>query len=115
MAIILEDACLTSLVSPALAGGNQKICLSYHIILHVIVLLLLLSAFNQPNHGDRHATGALTVTALVTSSVSVTFAADGRPAVVVANAPADAGALARVSLQSRTDKSAPSDDKKSNR
>jgi hypothetical protein len=44
-------------------------------------------------HAARSAAGKLTVTAVVSSSVSVTFDAEGRPVIVVANAPADAATL----------------------
>jgi len=79
-------------------GGNQEICLLYHII-RVIVALFLLLTFLPSNHAARQAAGELTVTAVVASSVSVTFAADGTPVMLVANASPDADAVARASSQ----------------
>ncbi|HWG48195.1 MAG TPA: hypothetical protein VN669_00800 [Candidatus Acidoferrales bacterium] len=71
----------------------------------MIVPVLLLFLFQLPGNG-REATGELTVTARVASSVSVTFAANGTPVIVVANAKADADALTRVSSQSPSNKTA---------
>jgi len=68
---------------------------------HVGLLLLLMTAPGS-NKTDQHASarGSLKVTALVTSSVSVTFAPDGTPTVIVANAPADAATLTLLSTPS---------------
>jgi hypothetical protein len=74
----------------------------------VIVPALLLLSFFPPNHRSGQATGELTVTAVVASSVSVTFAPDGTPSIVVANAPADAEPIARTSSQPRERKAAQS-------
>ena len=68
---------------------------------HVLILLLLLPP-GPPVGGHASASGNLTVTAVVTSSASVTFDHDGRPIVVVANAPADADAIVLASRQSET-------------
>jgi len=64
-----------------------------------VVSLLLLMAPPGPNNTGQHAraSGDLTVTAIVTSSVSVTFAPDGTPTVIVANAPADAATITLLS------------------
>ena len=68
---------------------------------HAVLLLLLMTAPGA-NKGGQHssASGSLTVTAIVTSSVSVTFSADGTQTVIVANAPADAATLTLLSTPS---------------
>jgi hypothetical protein len=67
-------------------------------ILHVGLLLLLVAPSGQSRSGQHaSASGSLTISVIVTSSVSVTFAPDGTPTVIVANAPADAAAIALVS------------------
>ena len=77
----------------------------------MILPVLLLALFHPPGNGGREATGELTVTARVASSVSVTFAANGTPVIVVANAPADTDAVARVPSQSRSKKAAQPNEK----
>ena len=77
----------------------------------MIVTVLLLFLFHPSSNGSRQATGKLTVTARVASSVSVTFAANGTPVIVVANAPADSDAVARVSSQSSSKKAAQPNEK----
>jgi len=68
---------------------------------HVFLLLFFMAPFGSQNSGQHaSASGNLTVTAIVTSSVSVTFAPDGTPIIVVANAPADAAAIAQISSSS---------------
>jgi hypothetical protein len=52
------------------------------------------------NRGSK-ATGELAVTALVTSSVSITLSPDGRLSIIVANAPADEASLIAAAAQSR--------------
>jgi outer membrane protein assembly factor BamE (lipoprotein component of BamABCDE complex) len=74
---------------------------------HVFILLLVLLPSGPPASAHASATGDLTVTAVVTSSVSVTFDSAGRPAIVVANAPADADAIQMASTQFEKAKSNP--------
>jgi len=73
-----------------------------------VVLLLLLAAPGPQSGQHASASGSLTVTAIVTSSVSVTFAPDGTPTIVVANAPADAATIVDVSSSLSERKSSPS-------
>ena len=68
---------------------------------HVVLLLLLMTGPGSNNTGQyASASGKLIVTAVVTSSVSVAFAPDGTPTVIVANAPADAATLTLLSSPS---------------
>jgi hypothetical protein len=69
-----------------------------HYIATLAVLFLPLGA---PEHPGSKASGELTETAVVTSSVSVTFSPDGRLATVVANGPADQASLISEVVQSR--------------
>jgi hypothetical protein len=62
--------------------------------------LLFLFIGSTENRGSK-ATGELAVTALVTSSVSITLSPDGRLSIVVANAPADEASLIAAAAQSR--------------
>jgi len=79
------------------------------IIPHVFLLLFFMAPFGSQNSGQHaSASGNLTVTAIVTSSVSVTFAPDGTPTIVVANAPADAATIVDVSSSLSERKSSPS-------
>ena len=64
---------------------------------HILTFFLMFLPSGPPSGAHASATGNLTVTAVVTSSVSVTFDSDGRPVMVVANAPADADAIALAS------------------
>lgn len=65
----------------------------------VFSLMLLLISSDSSTGRHSSASGDLTVTAMVTSSVSVTFAPDGKPIIVVANAPADAQTILSASTQ----------------
>jgi outer membrane protein assembly factor BamE (lipoprotein component of BamABCDE complex) len=56
-----------------------------------IVGILLLAGRQQGS--NMNSSGQLEVSAVVTSSVSITFDNEGKPVVVVANAPADAETL----------------------
>jgi hypothetical protein len=66
---------------------------------HTVTFLLLFLQSSLPTSAHRSASGNLNVTAAVTSSVLVTFDSDGKPIVVVANAPADADAIVLASMQ----------------
>jgi hypothetical protein len=70
----------------------------------VVAALLVSPALSSPR---ASATGKLSVSAVVRSSVSVTFNPDGTYAVVVANAPADAETIALVSTESSRKEKAP--------
>jgi hypothetical protein len=74
---------------------------------HVFIFLLILFPAGLPASAHASATGNLTVTAVVTSSVSVTFDSAGSPVIVVANAPADADAIQIASTQFKEAKSNP--------
>jgi len=74
---------------------------------HVFILLLILFPSGQPSSAHASASGDLTVTAVVTSSVSVTFDSAGSPVIVVANAPADTDAFQIASTQFEKAKSNP--------
>jgi hypothetical protein len=80
------------------------------------VFSLMLLLVSSDNSAGRHAnaSGNLTVTAMVTSSVSVTFAADGKPIIVVANAPADTQTIVSASTQFLTRSGAARDQKTAN-
>jgi hypothetical protein len=65
----------------------------------VFSLMLLLISSDASTGRHVGASGNLTVSAVVTSSVSVTFTSDGKPIMVVANAPADAQAIVGASTQ----------------
>jgi hypothetical protein len=60
---------------------------------HVAGVLLMFLPPRPPTSAHAGASGELRVTAIVTSSVSVTFDDEGTPRVVVANAPADADTI----------------------
>jgi hypothetical protein len=66
---------------------------------HVITLLLVLLPSGPPGSAHANASGNLSVTAIVTSSASVSFDSQGRPVVMVANAPADADSIVQASTQ----------------
>ena len=66
---------------------------------HVVTFLLILLPSGPPASAHASASGDLTVTAVVASSASLTFDSDGKPVVVVANAPADANAIELTSTQ----------------
>ena len=68
-------------------------------ILHALIMTSLLVS-PPPSGPHATATGSLTVSAVVASSVSVTFNADGTYTMVVANAPADAETIAAASSES---------------
>jgi hypothetical protein len=68
---------------------------------HVATVALLLLSLGSPENRGSKAGGELTVTAVVMTSVSVTFSPDGRSSIVVANAPADEGSLISALAQSR--------------
>ncbi|HWH56497.1 MAG TPA: hypothetical protein VN682_02640 [Terriglobales bacterium] len=74
---------------------------------HVFIFLLILFPSGPPASAHASATGNLTVTAVVTSSVSVTFDSAGSPVIVVANAPADTDAFQIASTQFEKAKSNP--------
>lgn len=74
---------------------------------HVITLLLVLLQSGPPVSAHANASGNLSVTAIVTSSISVTFDAQGRPVVIVANAPADADSIVQASTQFKQTNSDP--------
>lgn len=57
------------------------------------MLALTLLLLGSPDNRGAKAAAELTVAAVVTSSVSVTIAADGKQTIIVANAPADEAAL----------------------
>lgn len=77
-------------------------------IAHVFLLFFLMASPGSNRSAQMaSASGSLSVTAMVTSSVSVTFAADGAPTVIVANAPADAGTLSLLSSASPVKSSSP--------
>ena len=61
-------------------------------MLNAAIVGILLLAGRQPGLSAK-SSGELTVTAVVTSSVSITFDSEGKPVVVVANAPADGETL----------------------
>lgn len=69
---------------------------------HAFTFVFLLAAPGHAAGPHPSATGALTVTAVVTSSVSVSFAPDGTERVVVANAPADASTIIQASRPLQT-------------
>ena len=64
----------------------------FRVMVHVSTLALLLSFLGSPDNRGANTSSQLTVTAVVTSSVSITIAPDGRQ-LSVANAPADEAAL----------------------
>jgi hypothetical protein len=66
---------------------------------HVVTFLLIFLPSGPPASAHASASGDLTVTAVVASSASLTFDSDGKPVVVVANAPADANAIELASTQ----------------
>jgi len=74
---------------------------------HVVSFLLILLPSGPPTSAHASASGDLTVTAVVASSASVTFDSDGRPILVVANAPADADTIVWASKQFDEPKSTP--------
>jgi hypothetical protein len=74
---------------------------------HVVSFLLILLPSGPPTSAHASASGDLTVTAVVTSSVLVTFDSAGKPLIVVANAPADADAIQMASTQFDQAKSNP--------
>ena len=74
--------------------------------LHALLVVSLFLSAASP--GPRaSATGKLSVSAVVASSVSVTFNADGTYSIVVANAPADAETIATASTESTMKRKAP--------
>jgi hypothetical protein len=74
--------------------------------LHALLVVSLFLSTASP--GPRaNATGNLSVSAVVTSSVSVIFNADGTYSVVVANASADAETIATASTESSRKRKAP--------
>lgn len=70
-------------------------------MLHFYALALLLLPPGAPENRGGKAGGELRVTAVVTSSVSIAFAADGTQTIIVANAPADEAALVAAATQAR--------------
>ena len=74
---------------------------------HIVSFLLIFLPSGPPASAHASASGDLTVTAVVASSVSVTFDSDGRPVLVVANAPADADTIVLASTQFDEPKSTP--------
>ena len=73
-------------------------------MLHLALAIALSMLAGAPQAQGKTSSGELTVTAVVTSSVSVTFDAQGRQVIVVANAPADAETLRKAPA---TDSSTP--------
>ena len=69
-------------------------------ITHALAFVFLFLSSGPAAGAHPSANGNLTVTAVVASSVFVSFSPDGTPVIVVANAPADAETIVLASTQS---------------